>query len=83
MTTEPIRRLRTLQDVLGQLNDLDVQQSMLRALAHEVAGSSSRMHRTDRTVQILIQTFENQKGELQAEVHTPFTDFIAEVAPWA
>ena len=83
LTTEPIRRLRTLQDVLGQLNDLDVQQTMLQELAHEVSGSSNQRHRTARTIQILMQTFENQKDRLHAEVHTTFTDFIAEVAPWS
>ena len=83
MTAEPIRRLRTLQDVLGQLNDLDVQQNMLRALARAVPGSPGQRHRTDRTVQILMQTFERQQERLHAEVQTTFTDFITEVAPWS
>ncbi len=83
MTTDPIRRLRTLQDVLGQLNDLEVQQHMLRALADEVPGSPSQRHRTERTVQVLMHTFEQQKDRLRAEVHTTCTDFIAEVAPWS
>ncbi len=83
MTTESIRRLRTLQDVLGQLNDLDVQQQMLRTLARAVPGSPSQQHRTDRVIHLLTQTFENHKEQLHAEVQTTFTDFIAEVAPWS
>ena len=38
MTAEPVRRLRILQDVLGQLNDLDVQRQMLRELVRAVPG---------------------------------------------
>ncbi len=83
MTTEPIRRLRTLQDVLGQLNDLDVQQHMLRALARAVPGSPDQRHRTDRAIDLLTQTFENQQEQLRAEVHRTFTDFSATVAPWS
>ena len=83
MTTEPIRRLRTLQDVLGQLNDLAVQQHMLRALAREVPGAPDQRQRTDRAIHILTQTFENQQEQLRAEVHTTFTDFSATVAPWS
>ncbi len=83
VTTEPIRRLRTLQDVLGQLNDLDVQQQMLRNLASAVPGSPGQRHRTDRTIDLLTQTFENQQEQLRAEVHTTFTDFISTVAPWS
>ena len=83
MTAEPVRRLRILQDVLGQLNDLDVQRQMLRNLARAVPGSSDQRHRTDTAVHLLTQTFETQQEQLRAQVHTTFTDFIAEVAPWS
>ena len=83
MTTEPIRRLRTLQDVLGQLNDLAVQQHMLRALARAVPGAPDQRQRTDRAIDLLTQTFENQQEQLRAEVHTTFTDFSATVASWS
>ena len=83
MTAEPIRRLRTLQDVLGQLNDLAVQQHMLRNLARAVPGPPDQRQRTDRAIDLLTQTFENQQEQLRAEVHTTFTDFIATVASWS
>ena len=83
MTTEPIRRLRTLQDVLGQLNDLAVQQHMLRALARAVPGPPDQRQRTDRAIDLLTQTFKNQQEQLRAEVHTTFTDFSATVASWS
>ena len=83
MTAEPIRRLRTLQDVLGQLNDLDVQRQMLWDIVRAVPGSPGRRHRTDRAIDLLTQTFENQQEQLRAEVHTTFTDFVAAVAPWS
>ena len=83
MTAEPVRRLRVLQDVLGQLNDLDVQQQMLRKLARAVPGSLGQRHCTDTAVHLLTQTFETQQEHLRAQVHTTFTDFIAEVAPWS
>ena len=83
MTAEPVRRLRVLQDVLGQLNDLDVQQQMLRNLARAVPGSPGQRHRTDTAIHLLTQTFETQQEQLRAQVHTTFTDFIAEVAPWS
>ncbi len=83
MTAAPIRRLRTLQDVLGQLNDLDVQQHMLRALTREGLASPGQRQRTDRAIDLLTQTFENHKEQLRAEVHTTFMNFIATVAPWS
>lgn len=83
MTAEPVRRLRILQDVLGQLNDLDVQRQMLRELVRAVPGSSDQRHRIDTAVHLLTQTFEAQQEQLRAQVHTTFTDFIAEVAPWS
>ena len=83
MTADPIRRLRTLQDVLGQLNDLDVQQQMLRELARAVPGSPDQRHRIDRAIHLLTQTFETQQEQLRAAVQTTLTDFIAEVAPWS
>ena len=82
MTAEPVRRLRVLQDVLGQLNDLDVQRQMLRNLARAVPGPPDQRHRTDRVICLLTQTFETQQEQLRTQVHTTFTDFIAEVAPW-
>ena len=83
MMVEPVRRLRILQDVLGQLNDLDVQRQMLRNLARAVPGSPDQRRRTDTAVRLLTQTFETQQEQLRAAVHTTFTDFIAEVAPWS
>ncbi len=83
MTAEPIRRLRTLQDVLGQLNDLDVQRKMLRELARAVPGSPGQRHRTDRATHLLTQTFETQQEQLRAAVQTTFADFIAEIVPWS
>ena len=83
MTAEPIRRLRTLQDVLGELNDLDVQRQMLWDIVRAVPGSPGQRHRTDRAIDLLTQTFENQQEQLRAEVHTTFTDFVATVAPWS
>ena len=83
MTAEPVRRLRVLQDVLGQLNDLDVQRQMLRNLARAVPGPPAQRHRTDTAVHLLTQTFETQQEQLRTQVHTTFTDFIAEVAPWS
>ena len=83
MTVEPVRRLRTLQDVLGQLNDLDVQRQMLREPVRAVPGPPGQRHRTDTAVHLLTQTFETQQEQLRAQVHTTFTDFIAEVAPWS
>ena len=83
LTAEPVRRLRVLQDVLGQLNDLDVQRQMLQNLARAVPGPSGQRHRTDTAVHLLTQTFETQQEQLRTQVHTTFTDFIAEVAPWS
>ena len=83
MTAEPVRRLRVLQDVLGQLNDLDVQRQMLRNLVRAVPGPPAQRHRTDIAVHLLTQTFETQQEQLRTQVHTTFTDFIAEVAPWS
>ncbi len=83
MVAEPTRRLRTLQDVLGQLNDLDVQRRMLRELARAVPGSPDQRHRTDRVIHLLTQGFETQQEQLRAAVHTTLTDFIAEAAPWS
>ena len=83
MTVEPIRRLRTLQDVLGQLNDLDVQRQMLQELVRAVPGLPGQHHRTDTAVHLLTQTFETQQAQLRAQVQTTLTDFIAEVAPWS
>lgn len=83
LTAEPVRRLRVLQDVLGQLNDLDVQQQMLQELAHAVPSPPGQHHRTDTAVHLLTQTFETQQEQLRAQVQTTLTDFIAEVAPWS
>ncbi len=83
MTAGPVRRLRVLQDVLGQLNDLDVQQQMLRQLARAVPGRAGQHHRTERAVHLLTQTFETRQEQLRVQVHTTLRDFIAEVAPWS
>ncbi len=83
MTAEPVRRLRVLQDVLGQLNDLDVQQQMLRNLVRAVPSPPGQHHRTDTAVHLLTQTFETRQEQLRAQVQTTLTDFIAEVAPWS
>ena len=83
MTAEPVRRLRVLQDVLGQLNDLDVQRQMLWDIVRTVPDSPGQRHRTDTAVHLLTQTFETQQEQLRAEVHTTFTDFAAAVAPWS
>lgn len=83
MTAEPVRRLRVLQDVLGQLNDLDVQRQMLQELAHVVPSPPGQHHRTDTAVHLLTQTFETRQEQLRAQVQTTLTDFIAEVAPWS
>ncbi len=83
LTTEPIRRLRTLQDVLGQLNDLDVQQRMLWELVRAVPASPGQRHQTERVVHLLTQTFESRQARLRARVQTSLTDFGAEVVPWS
>ena len=82
-TTKAIQRLRGLQDVLGDLHDLEVQRQMLRDFASLAPEAPNQMHITDRAVEALIAVFEERQMTLRTRVSDLFAEFATEAAPWS
>lgn len=75
-----IRRLRTLQDVLGRLHDLDVQEE----LVHEFSRLTTKLphHHADRTRQAVLGIFEPEKRSLQIDIRAAYAELVGEFPAW-
>lgn len=84
-TVESVRRLKALQDVLGDLHDLDVHQQMLGAFAPvgpSDVPASSRRGRPDLTDRALRRMFEERRNRLREEARATYAEFVDEAAAW-
>ena len=86
-TAESIRRLKALQDALGDLHDLDVHQRMLGASAapatpRDDALADGRRGRPDVTDRSIRRMFEERRKRLRAEARAAYAEFIDEAAAW-
>jgi len=86
-TAESIRRLKTLQDALGDLHDLDVHQQMLGAFApvgplRDDVPARDRRGRPDLTDRALRRMFTERRNRLRAEARTTYAEFVDEAAAW-
>ena len=84
-TAESIRRLKALQDALGELHDLDIHQEMLGAFAPAGTGAvpaSGQRGRPDLTDRALRRMFEERRNRLRAEARATYAEFMEEAAAW-
>lgn len=86
-TAESIRRLKVLQDALGDLHDLDVHQRMLGAFvpsgtSRNDAAAGGRRGRPDVTDRALRRMFEERRKRLRADARATYAEFIDEAAVW-
>lgn len=87
-TAESIRRLKALQDALGDLHDLDVHQRMLGAFAapatpRDDAPAGGRRGRPDVTDRAIRRMFEERRKRFRTEARAAYAEFIDEAAAWA
>ena len=87
-TAESIRRLKALQDALGDLHDLDIHQRMLGAFAAPAtswddAPAGGRRGRPDVTDRAIRRMFEERRKRFRAEARAAYAEFIDEAAAWA
>lgn len=84
-TAESVRRLKALQDALGDLHDLDVHQQMLGAFAPAGTGdvpARDRRGRPDLTNRALRRMFAERRNRLRAEARASYAEFVDEAAAW-
>jgi CHAD domain-containing protein len=72
-----IAQLKSLQDNLGDFNDLCVQQKYLLNIATELPGGRQRLKKTLVAIGSLVETLDHEKQSVKDAFARTFTDFAA------